>query len=131
MPSLGRFTRDAPAHSAEQILRRAHSDIPTLELAVSRAEAEIGECERMIDMRKDAARRHLHWVDMLAEAKRDFTRAEMDLAGQVGNARYIYIYMAREKGCAWGRNNHVLATWLRVGMLPMFPSFFCLSDSIH
>lgn len=37
----------------------------------------------MLEMRKDANRRYLHWVDVLAEVKRDLTQTEMDLAGQV------------------------------------------------
>lgn len=71
-----------------QVLQRAHKDIPLLELTTSRAEIELGECERMRDMRKDAARRHLHWQDVLAEVKRDLTRAEMELAGQVRTVTY-------------------------------------------
>lgn len=59
-----------------------HSDIPSLELTTSRAEAELGECDRMVQMREDAERRHLHWQDVLAEVKKDLTHAEMKLAGQ-------------------------------------------------
>lgn len=60
-----------------------HSDIPSLELTTSRAEAELGECDRMVQMRKDAERRHLHWQDVLKEVTKDLTHAEMKLAGQV------------------------------------------------
>lgn len=67
----------------KQIIKRAHSDIPLLELTTSRAEAELGECQRMIEMRKDADRVHRHWRDMLEEVKKDLTYAEMRLAGQV------------------------------------------------
>lgn len=66
-----------------QVLNNAHSNIPALELTVSRAEIELGECERMIEMRKDADRRHRHWRDLTAEVKRDLNEAEMNLAGQV------------------------------------------------
>lgn len=37
----------------------------------------------MLDMRKQADRRHRHWQDVLEEVKRDLTYAEMRLAGQV------------------------------------------------
>ncbi|CAM9187342.1 unnamed protein product, partial [Hapterophycus canaliculatus] len=57
-------------------------DIPLLELTASRAEAELGECQRMLDMRNEADRRLRHWQDMLAEATTDLTHAEMRLAGQ-------------------------------------------------
>ncbi|CAM9946768.1 unnamed protein product, partial [Ectocarpus sp. 8 AP-2014] len=36
----------------------------------------------MLDMRKEADRRHRHWQDVLEEVKRDLTYAEMRLAGQ-------------------------------------------------
>eukprot|EP00752_Nemacystus_decipiens_P010357 g9227.t1 len=65
-----------------QVIKRAHSDIPLLELTTSRAEAELGECQRMLEMRKDADRRHRHWQDVLAEVNVDLTHAEMRLAGQ-------------------------------------------------
>lgn len=83
-------TPDAPKLKAKsllvsttQVIQRAHKDIPLLELTASRAEAELGECQRMLDMRKEADRRLRHWQDMLAEAKTDLTHAEMRLAGQV------------------------------------------------
>lgn len=37
----------------------------------------------MLEMRKDADRRHRHWQDVLAEVTKDLTHAEMRLAGQV------------------------------------------------
>lgn len=37
----------------------------------------------MLEMRKDADRRHRHWQDVLVEVTRDLTQAEMRLAGQV------------------------------------------------
>lgn len=37
----------------------------------------------MLDMRKEADRRHRHWQDVLEEVTRDLTYAEMRLAGQV------------------------------------------------
>lgn len=67
-----------------QVLKRAHIDIPALELTVSQAETELGECERILEMRKDADRRHRHWQDVLAEVQRELTEAEMNFAGQVG-----------------------------------------------
>lgn len=80
-----------------QILKRAHKDIPLLELTTSRAGAELGECERMIEMRQDAERRHRHWQDVLAEVKQDLIQAEMNLAGQVRKRqctrrRYVFFY---------------------------------------
>ncbi len=41
----------------------------------------------MIEMRKEADRRHRHWQDLLEEVKKDLTHAEMRLAGQVGFRR--------------------------------------------
>lgn len=38
----------------------------------------------MLEIRKDADRRHRHWVDVLAQVTRDLTEAEMNFAGQVG-----------------------------------------------
>lgn len=37
----------------------------------------------MLEMRKEADRRHRHWQDVLEEVKKDLTHAEMRLAGQV------------------------------------------------
>lgn len=37
----------------------------------------------MLEMRKDADRRHRHWVNVLAQVTRELTEAEMNLAGQV------------------------------------------------
>lgn len=75
--------------STTQIIQRAHKDIPLLELTASRAEAELGECQRMLDMRKEADRRLRHWQNMLAEATKDLTHAEMRLAGQVRRGVFI------------------------------------------
>lgn len=36
----------------------------------------------MLEMRKEADRRHRHWQDVLEEVKKDLTHAEMRLAGQ-------------------------------------------------
>lgn len=69
--------------TTKQVIKRAHSDIPLLELTTSRAEAELGECQRMLEMRKEADQVHRHWHDMLEEVKKDLTYAEMRLAGQV------------------------------------------------
>lgn len=41
----------------------------------------------MLEMRKEADRRHRHWQDVLEEVKNDLVHAEMRLAGQVSQRK--------------------------------------------
>ena len=76
-----RHARDGPL--LEKAMKRVHHDVPLLELTVSRAESELGEYERVIEMRKDAERQHRHWQDSLKQAAKDLKDAEIKLVGKV------------------------------------------------